>query len=89
MSKLTEEELDFLLEHPETIKQPKKAHKRTIEGRSIKVKSSLDVARDTYKRVKKQHKAEIARNRNSIAKHRQLIKQARGVYKLAKLEAKK
>lgn len=66
----------------------KTAHTRkgaTPKAKRIKVRSSVEVAKDEFKRAKRVHRAEIKRAKRVIKQHRLLIKQARGAYKLIKL----
>ena len=64
----------------------KASHTRSSStGRRIKVRSSVEVARDDYKRAKKLHKANIKKLKQNIKSHRLMIKQARNTYRLIKL----
>lgn len=72
-------------------KQLKAAHKRKGANtkKSIKVRSSVQVARDEYKATRKLHRKymrEIRGDaRRKLRQHKLLIKQARTAYKIVKL----
>lgn len=64
----------------------KASHTRNTQtGKRIKVRSSVEVAKDDYKRAKKLHKANIKKLKQNIKSHRLMIKQARNTYRLIKL----
>lgn len=72
----------------------KRAHERkasttTKKVTTIKVRGTLDVARDDYKRAKALHKARIRELRDSIKSHKIMLRQAKNTYKLAQLAHKK
>lgn len=74
--------MDFIAEQNKTTK----AHTRKASKRkTIKVRSSVEVARSEYKRSKKQHKEAIKALKRDIKKHKLLIKQSRATYKLVRL----
>ena len=75
-------------------------HERTIGNKKIKIRSSVELARDNYKLAKRTHKAEIKKlkakmrlerkiARNNIKAHRNLIATARTSYKAIKLADRK
>lgn len=66
----------------------KKGYKKTMNKKTIKVRSTLDVALDDYKKSKAIHKANIKNDKRSIKSHRLMIKQAKTLYKLVKLQEK-
>lgn len=82
------DDIDTIFEEATALKQPKKAHKRTTGEKIIKVKSSVEAARASYKAARKQHRASIKRLKRDIKSHRLMIKQARGTYRLIKMQEK-
>lgn len=82
------DDIDTIFE--ETQATPRKAHKRTLAiGKRIKVKSTTDIAKDNYKRVKRLNRANISKAHRDIASYKLLTKQAHNNYKLIKLENKR
>ena len=61
----------------------------TPKAKKIKVRGSVEVARDNYRASKKMHKAQIRQLKRSIKAHKLEIRQAKGNYKLIKLNDKK
>lgn len=82
------DDIDTLYEEATELKQPKRAHKRTTGKKTVKVKSSVEAARASYKATRKQHCASIKRLKRDIKSHRLMIKQARGTYRLIKMQEK-
>lgn len=80
------DDIDFIEDEINAAKTTK-AHTRKVatKTRRIKVRSSVEVARDEFKRAKRVHRAEVKKARRVIKQHHLLIKQARGTYKLIKL----
>lgn len=73
-------------------KQIKREHTRkgvTPKAKKIKVRGSVEVARDNYRNAKRIHKAQIKQLRASIKSHKLMIKQAKMSYKLVKLAERK
>ena len=67
----------------------KKGHKRIMANtKKIKVRSSVEVAKDNYKKAKQVHKDDIKGLRRNIRSHRLMIRQARNTYKIVKLQEK-
>lgn len=67
------------------IKATKSAHTRKgATARKIKVRSSVEVARDNYKAAKRVHKAQIKKLRQNIKTHKLMIRQAKTAYKIIK-----
>lgn len=62
-----------------------KAHTRKLGTKKIKVRSSLEVAKDNFKSAKRIHKAQIKSLKRNIATHKLMIKQARNTWRLVKL----
>ena len=68
--------------------QIKREHTRkgaTPKAKRIKVRGSVEVARDNYRNAKRTHKAQIKQLKNSIKSHKLLIEQAHTSYKLVKV----
>lgn len=77
------DDIDFITDD---INRTVKAHSRTTtNGKRIKVRSSVEVAKDDYKRAKALHKANIKKLKQNIKTYKLMIKQARNTYKLIKL----
>ena len=83
----TLDDIDMIYDEALAVKAPKKAHKRSTGSKHIKVRSSLEVAKDEYKSARNVHKAQIKRAKRAIKQHKLMIKQARGTYKLIRLSA--
>lgn len=62
----TADDIDTLFEEITEIKQPKKAHMRTVKGKKIKVRSGVQLARDEYKKARKHHREAIHAERGKI-----------------------
>lgn len=82
------DDIDQLYDEAIQVKSPRKAHRRTSGPKQIKVRGSIDIARDAYKKAKKVHRAEISRLKANIRSHKLLIKQARTTFGLIKLQEK-
>jgi len=91
------DDIDFI--EQDIIKVKKSAHTRKVEGKKIRVRSSVEKARDDYKLAKREHKnrikaikaqarlnARIARN--NVKAHRNMIATAKTTYKAIKLAGK-
>lgn len=63
-----------------------KAHTRKHNGKRIKVRGTLDVARDDYRKARRLHRNNIKGLRTSIKAHKLMIKQARTTYKIIKMK---
>lgn len=84
------DDIDFITDEMNTIKQIKKGHDRNTKTvTKIRVRGSVEVARDNYRASKKMHKAQIRQLKRSIKAHRLQIRQAKGNYKLIKLNEKR
>ncbi len=73
-------------------KQLKSEHVRkgaTPKSKKIKVRGSVEVARDNYRNAKRLHRQQIRQLRANIASHKLMIKQAKTTYKLVKLADRK
>lgn len=79
------DEIDTLYEEALTVKS---GHKRKTGKKVIKVRSSVDKARDDFKKAKASHKAEIAKLKAGIKSHKLLIRQAKNQLKLVRLAEK-
>ena len=55
------------------------------KAKKIRVRGSVEVAKDNYKNAKRIHKTQIKQLKNSIKSHKLLIRQAKTSYKLVKL----
>lgn len=67
----------------------KKGHKRTMANtKKIKVRSTVEKARGDYKKAKQVHKDDIKGLRRNIRSHRLMIRQAKTLYRIVKLQEK-
>lgn len=95
------DEIDFIEDDIHKIQ--KKAHVRKIEKRKIKVRSTIQIARDTYHEARSEHNKAIwtawlsyrgqiwrawRAYRNTRKQHKILKHQAKNIYRLAKLQEK-
>ena len=91
-------ELDLLMDDVATLTKP--AQKRDGGKKTIRVRSSVEKARDDYRAAKKLHKAEIKRlkaqmrlqrkiAKNNIKAHRNMIATAKTSYKAIKFADKR
>jgi len=84
------DDIDFITDEVEQIQkgQTKKGHKRdTKTVKHIKVRGSVEVARDNKKAAIKLHRKNIKDLKRSIHAHKLMIKQAKIAYKIVKLNA--
>lgn len=81
----TADDIDFIHDDIESIKQSKIAHKRKLGVKHIKIRSGVEVSKDNYKASRKLHRNQIKSLKRSIKVHKLMIKQARDSYKLIKL----
>jgi hypothetical protein len=69
--------------------KPRKAHKRTAPtSKRIKVRGTIELARDNYRQAKHLHKLNIIKSRTAIKSYKLMTKQAKNNYKLIKLANK-
>lgn len=80
-----DDDIGFLEDDIKTIK----GHTRKTEGKKIKVRSSVQVAKDDKKRVYRIQKTNIKRLKRQIKLAKIMKKQAKNRYKVIKLEEKK
>lgn len=91
-----DDELDQLLIDTENDLINHNAHSRKVGKKQIKVRSSVEKARDDYKAAKRHHKDEIKRLKrqiklarkvaaNNVKAHRNMIATAKTTYKSIKL----
>lgn len=85
---LEDEDINDLYLESEAIKATRTAHTRTSKTTKIKVRSSLEKARDDYKRAKRLQRDNIRRARQQIKSYKLLKKQARTTYRIIKLAQK-
>lgn len=71
-----------------TAEKTKQEHKRKVGKNKIKVRSSVQVARDDFHNAKRLQKLNIKQAKRNIKSYKMLIKQARNTYKLVKLANK-
>jgi hypothetical protein len=81
----TADDIDFITDDINAIKKSKVAHTRVTATKKIKVRSGLEVARDSYKATRKLHRQAIKSLKRAIKAHKLQVKQARNSYKLIKL----
>jgi len=81
------DDIDLIQDEINTV--TKQAHTRKLGRKIIKVKGSVEVARDNYRAAKRIHKNQIKRLRANIKSHKLMIKQSKTAYKLVKLSDKK
>lgn len=63
----------------------KSNHTRKVGKRkTIKVRGTVEVARDNFKAAKRVHKAQIKKLRQNIKTHKLMIRQAKTAYKIIK-----
>jgi hypothetical protein len=80
------DDIDYITDDIEAIKKQNKAgHTRKTEAKRIKVRSSVEVARDNYRASKRLHRKAIRQLKRSIKTHKLQIRQARNTFKLVKL----
>ncbi|HWT40486.1 MAG TPA: hypothetical protein VN081_04460 [Dongiaceae bacterium] len=90
----------LIIETEDEMTKAKAGHTRKVQGKKIRVRSSVEVAKDNYKLAKRTHKAEIKKlkaqmrldikiARNNIKAHRNLIASAKTTYKAIKLRERK
>ena len=84
----TLDDIDFITDEINDIKQNKSSHKRQTAKKQIKVRSSVEVAKDERNRIRQLHKDAIKRLKLQISIHKLQIKQAKTNYKLIKLNSK-
>ena len=78
------DDIDFIADGIQ--KETHKAHTRkTGTVKKIKVRGSVEVARDDFRKSKKLHRQAIKNLKRQIKAHKLMIKQARGAYRLVKL----
>ena len=77
------DDIDFITDEINSIKRS--SHKRDVQGKKIKVRSSLEVAQDDYKKAKQTHLKEIKRLKSQIKQHKLMMKQAKNTLKIIKL----
>lgn len=83
------DQIDLIEDEINAIKT-KPAHSRKVsKSKKIRVRGSVEVAKDNYKAAKRIHKAQIKKLRANIKSHKLMIKQARTGYRLVKLADKK
>ena len=82
------DDIDTLFIEAKTIKATKPAHLRQLGKKTIRVKSSIEKAKDDFKRAKHIQRQNVLSAKNNIKSYRLLIKQARNTYKLVKLANK-
>lgn len=83
------DDIDFITDEITKEKQTKKAHSRKTETKRIKVRSSVEVAKDNFKQAKRLHRSQIKSLRRNIKTHKLMIRQARNTYRLIKLSNKR
>ena len=84
------DDIDYIEDDINAIKQNKAAHERNTKTvKHIRVRGSVEVARDQYRATKKMRKAQIKQLKCGIRVQKLLIKQAKGNYKLIKLSEKR
>ena len=74
--------------------QVKKSHDRKVatptgQAKKIRVRGSVEVARDNYRAAKRMHKTQIKQLKRAIKAHRLQIRQAKNSYKLIKINEKR
>jgi hypothetical protein len=80
------DDIDYITDDIQAIKKQNKAgHTRKAETKRIKVRSSVEVARDNYRASKRLHRKAIKGLKNTIRIHKLQIRQAKDAYKLVKL----
>lgn len=79
------DDIDFITDDIQSIKELKKAHTRTVSKKTIKIRSSVDKAKSDYKTAKQLHRNNIKSLHRNIRTHKLMIKQARNTYRLVKL----
>ena len=77
------DEIDLITDEITALTKP--AHSRKVGKKTIKVRSSVEVAKDNYKAAKRLQRANIKRARQNVRSYKLLIKQARNTFKLVKL----
>lgn len=87
MNAATLDDINIIYEDAEVEKKKrlKRAHTKNVASKTIKVRSSVQEAKDDYKAAKKLHKASIALEKRKIKSYKILIQQARNSYRLIKL----
>ena len=90
----------LIIDTEDEVAKAKAGHTRKVGKKQIKIRSSVEVARDNYKQARKTHRAEIKAlkakmrlerriARNNIKAHRNLIASAKTSYKAIKLADRK
>lgn len=82
------DEIDFISDEISTLKREHTRKGATPKAKKIKVRGSVEVARDNYRNAKRIHKAQIKSLKANIKSHKLMIKQAKMAYKLIKLADK-
>jgi multidrug resistance efflux pump len=83
------DDIDFISDEIATIKSGHNRKGATPRAKKIRVRGSVEVARDNYRAAKRIHKAQIRQARANIKSHKLMIKQAKTAYKLVKLAERK
>ena len=81
------DDIDFITDEVEQIKRGHKRNTKTVKH--IKVRGSVEVARDNYRAAKRLHREAIRGLKRSIQAHKLMIGQAKTAYKLVKLNDKR
>lgn len=78
------DDIDQLFIESSTIKREHTRKGATPKTKKIRVRGSVELARDNYRNSKRIHRAQIKQLRRNIVSHKLLIDQARTSYKLVK-----